>query len=53
MVACHCSHLIVCLVYCWWIRAVGYGHVQDYYIIMLLLTFDIDMGQRSACFYLF
>jgi hypothetical protein len=27
-----CSHLVVCLVYCWWIRGVGYGYVQDYNI---------------------
>jgi hypothetical protein len=35
--------LLACLVYCWWIRGVGYG----------LLTSDIDIGQRSACLCLF
>jgi hypothetical protein len=39
--------------YCWWIPEVGFGYVQDYDIIMLLLTFDVGMGQRSACLYLF
>jgi hypothetical protein len=41
------------LVCYWWIRGVGCRHVQDYNIIMLLLTFDVDMGQRSACLHLF
>jgi hypothetical protein len=47
---CCCSHLVVCLVYCWWILGVGFGYVQDYDIVMLLLTFDVDLGQCSACF---
>jgi hypothetical protein len=51
--ACRYTHLVVCLVYCWWIAGVGFGYVQDYDIVMLLLTFDVDMSQRSACFYLF
>jgi hypothetical protein len=51
--ACRCSHLVVCLVYYWWITGFRFGYVQDYDIIMLLLTFDVDMGQRSACLYLF
>jgi hypothetical protein len=29
-----CNTLIVCFVYCWWIRGVGYGYVQDYNIII-------------------
>jgi hypothetical protein len=32
--ACRCSHLVVCLVYCWWFWGVGYGYVQDYNIII-------------------
>jgi hypothetical protein len=34
---CRYSHLIVCLVYCWWIRAVGYGYGYDYIIIMIMI----------------
>jgi hypothetical protein len=33
----HCSHPVVCLVYCWWIRGVRYGYVQDYNIIMFFV----------------
>jgi hypothetical protein len=29
-----CSHLVVCLMYCWWIRGVGYGYIYDYNIII-------------------
>jgi hypothetical protein len=50
--ACRCSHLVVCLVYCWWITGVRFEYVQDYDIIMLLLIFDVDMGQRSTYLYL-
>jgi hypothetical protein len=32
-----CSHLVVCLVYYWWIQGVGYGYIQDYNIIMLFV----------------
>jgi hypothetical protein len=32
--ACCCSHLVVCLVYCWWIRGVGCGYVQNYNTII-------------------
>jgi hypothetical protein len=28
--------------YCWWIQGVGFGYDQDYDIVMLLLTFDVD-----------
>jgi hypothetical protein len=31
------QHLIVYLVYCWWVWGVGYGYVQDYNIIMLFI----------------
>jgi hypothetical protein len=48
-----CSHFVVCLVYCWWIPGVRFGYVQNYDIVMLLLTLDVDMGQRCAYFYLF
>jgi hypothetical protein len=34
---CRCSHLIVCLVYCWWIRGVEYGYDHDYIIIMIIV----------------
>jgi hypothetical protein len=34
VIACHCSHLTVCLMYCWWIQRVGYGYVQNYNIII-------------------
>jgi hypothetical protein len=53
VIACRCSHLIACLVYCWWIPGVGFGYVHYYDIIMLLLTFDVDMGQRSTWLCLF
>jgi hypothetical protein len=33
----HCSHLVVCLVYCWWIQGVGYGYDHDYIIIMIIV----------------
>jgi hypothetical protein len=33
----HCSHLVVCLVYCLWIRGVGYRYVQDYNIFILFV----------------
>jgi hypothetical protein len=35
--ACHCCHLVVCLVYCLWIRGVGYGCGYDYIIIMIIV----------------
>jgi hypothetical protein len=35
--ACRCSHLVVCLVYCWWIQGVGYGYIQHYDIIMFII----------------
>jgi hypothetical protein len=33
---CCCSHLVVCLVYYWCIRGVGYGYGYDYIIIMII-----------------
>jgi hypothetical protein len=55
VVACRCSHVIVCLVYHWWIWGVGYGYVHGYSIIMFIVFayLDVDMGQRSACLRLF
>jgi hypothetical protein len=35
--ACHCSHLVVCLVYYWWIQGVGYGYGHNYIIIMIIV----------------
>ncbi len=35
---CHCSHLVVCLVYCWWDRGVGYGYGYNYIIITIIVS---------------
>jgi hypothetical protein len=37
--ACRRSHLIVCLVYCWWIRGVGYGYGHDYITIIIIVFY--------------
>jgi hypothetical protein len=37
VVACRCSHLVVCLVYCWRMRGVGYAYGHDYTAIMIIV----------------
>jgi hypothetical protein len=35
------GHLLVCLVYCCWIRGVGYGYDYDYIVIMIIVVTNL------------
>jgi hypothetical protein len=49
---CRSSHLVVCLVYCGWIRGVGYGYGHDYIAIIIIL-FTYLWRWHSSTFCLF
>jgi hypothetical protein len=55
VITCHCGHLIVYLVYCCEFKDLDRDIVMIILLLRLLhlLTFDIDMGQRSICLCLF
>jgi hypothetical protein len=51
-----CSHLIVYLVYCCWIEDMVLDMtmiILSLLLLLYLITFDVDMGQRSACLCMF